>query len=411
MGTVAHDGPRLIVANHLSGLLDAIVVIRLLGGLPHILAKSTLFKPWPLGLAFRALGIIPLYRRSDHVDMEKNESSFSAVARALRKGRTVLLFPEGKVTDAQELQTIHTGAARMTLASIEAGAKNLSIIPVGITYDNKISARSRVLASVGRPITAGEIAELAGDGPIQEDNHQLVDVVTELVTERLGAVSPNYGSFVREQMMMNAAGIYLRTGKTRAFVEPSMAELRTVAQRLSDASQPPDGRPLTATARYEFAITSCGMEDDQIQPRPTKRELARVALVKGVVVLILAPIALLGLTSNLIAILLVIFSGALVRKPMSKGTIRAVTGIVAFPLMWAVQILIAQPDHPWLTLLLMMVGLVVLIIGFNQLMDLIEVVRDWWSFHNSVALLPELDRLRGEAEEELAAALDVPTSG
>ncbi len=406
VGSPAHDGPRLIVANHLSGLLDAIVIIRLLGGLPHILAKSTLFKPWPLGLVFRALGIIPLYRRIDGVDMGKNQSSFGAVAKVLAKGRTVLIFPEGKVTDDQELQTIRTGAARMTLAAMETGTQNLSIIPVGITYDSKISERPRVLAAVGQSITEDEIRALAGDGAVEEDNHHLVDDVTELVTDRLGAVSPNYGSFVREQMMMNAAAIHLRTGMTRAFDEPSMAELRSVAQQLSDASKPPDGHPLDATARYEFAVASCGIEDRQIRPRPSTGDLARVALLKGVVVLVLAPIALLGLIPNLIAILLVVVSGALVSKPMSKGTIRAVTGIVAFPLTWAIQLLIVEPAYPWLTVLFMALGLVVLIVGFNQLVDLIEAVRDWWSFHNSVALLPELDQIRRSAEEELSAALE-----
>jgi 1-acyl-sn-glycerol-3-phosphate acyltransferase len=406
VGDPSHDGPRLIVANHLSGLLDAIVVIRLLGGLPHILAKSTLFRPWPLGLAFRALGLIPLYRRIDDVDMEKNESSFRAVTKVLVKGRTVLIFPEGKVTDDQELQEIRTGAARMTLEAIGAGAGKLAIIPVGITYDNKISSRPRVLASVGRPIPAGEIRDLADGEPVEETNHPLVDRVTGLVAERLGAVSPNYGSFVREQMMMNAAAIHLRTDMTRAFEEPTMAELRVVAQRLADVSDPPDGRPLDATARYEFAVTSCGIEDGQIQPRPHTKDLARVAFLKGIVVLILAPIALMGLIANLAAILLVLASGALVSKPMSKGTIRAVTGIVAFPLMWAIQILIVDPRHPWLVALFMFAGLVVLIVGFNQMVDLIEAIRDWWSVHNSVALLPDLSPMRSEAEEELAAALD-----
>jgi len=405
VGDPRHDGPRLIVANHLSGLLDAIVIIRLLGGLPHILAKSTLFHPWPLGLVFRALGLIPLYRRVDGVDMDRNGSSFRAVTKVLLKGRTVLIFPEGKVTDDQELQEIRTGAARMTLEAIEAGAENLSIVPVGITYDNKISSRPRILASVGRSIPDDEIREIADGRPVEEDNHQLVDRVTDLVAERLGAVSPSYGSFVREQMMMNAAAIHLRTGMTRAFDEPTMADLRSVAQRLADASSLPDGRSLDATARYEFAVTSCGIEDGQIQPRPHTKDLARVAFLKGLVVLLLAPVALLGLTANLAAILLVLASGALVSKPMSKGTIRAVTGIVAFPLMCRIEVLIVGPQHPWLVVLAMFVGLVVLIIGFNQLMDLIEAIRDWWSFHNSVALLPDLYQIRRDAEAELADVL------
>ena len=59
----------------------------------------------------------------------------------------------------------------------------------------------------------------------------------------------------------------------------------------------------------------------------------------------------------------------------------------------------------------MFVGLVVLIIGFNQLMDLIEAIRDWWSFHNSVALLPDLYQIRRDAEAELADVLGDDAAG
>ena len=137
--SVDHRGPRLIVANHLSGLLDAVVVTRTVGGLPNILARSTLFTNVFAKAALRSLGVIPLYRRSDHADTAKNESSFRDVTKALVKGRTVLIFPEGHQTDQQALQEIRTGAARMALEAIDAGASNLAIIPIGITYEDKMA--------------------------------------------------------------------------------------------------------------------------------------------------------------------------------------------------------------------------------------------------------------------------------
>ncbi len=404
-GSTDHDGPRLIVANHFGGLVDAVVVVRALGGLPNIVAKSTLFKTLPLKLALRLLGVVPVYRQMDHSDMAKNVSSFDEVAKVLAKGRTVLIFPEGTVTDTQELQKVRTGAARMALSAIESGVDNLAMIPLGITYEDKVSSRSRVLVEVGEWITEDEIVSLADGQKLRESDRDLVDQVTNLVAERLGAVSPEFGSLVRERTMMLAASIHLRTGMSKAFAEPTMAELRAVAQQLALSTDPQDHNRLAATGRYQLSLAACGLEDDQIQPMPRTTDLARVALVKGLIVVLMAPFALLGLTANFIAILLVMGVGALVREPVSKGTARVITGIVVFPLSWIVMLVLSDPAVTWIALFLMVVGLVFLILAFAQLIDLFEAVSGWWAVHNHLALLPDLRRLRGEADAELSTIL------
>jgi len=404
-GSAEHDGPRLIVANHFGGLVDAIVVVRALGGLPHIVAKSTLFKTLPLKIALRALGVVPVYRRADHSDMEKNTSSFHEVATVLSKGRTVLIFPEGTVTDDQELQKIRTGAARMALSAVEAGARNLAIIPLGITYEDKVSSRSRVLVEAGERITEEEIRTLADGDAVEESDHDLVDRVTELIADRLRAVAPDFGSLVRERTMMLAASIHLRTGMSKAFAEPTMSELRTVAQRLARATEGTDENEFAATGRYQLALAASGLEDGQIQPLPQTKDLARITVKKGIIVALLAPFALVGVTANFVAILLVIGVGALVKEPVSKGTARVITGIVAFPLSWVVLYALSDPGRAWLSLVLVAVGLVFLVLVVAQIADLFEAMTDWWALRNHLALIPDLRQLRSRADGELSRTL------
>jgi len=404
-GSTHHDGPRLIVANHFGGLVDAIVVVRALGGLPHIVAKSTLFETLPLKLALRALGVVPVYRRSDHTDTTKNASSFHEVAKVLAKGRTVLIFPEGTVTDDQELQKVRTGAARMALSAIEAGAENLAIVPLGITYEDKVSSRSRVLVEAGERISETEIHDLAHGDPAEEANRDLVDRVTTLIADRLAAVAPDFGSLVRERTMMLAASIHLRTGMSKAFTEPTMSQLRTVAQHLARSTDQNHDSLFAATGRYQLAIAASGLEDDQVQPMPKTSDLARIALVKGFIVVLMAPFALLGMTANFVAILLVIGVGALVKEPVSKGTARVVTGIVVFPLSWGVLLLLSDPGREWLALLLVVIGLVFLVLVVTQVADLFEAISDWWALRNHLALLPDLERLRRRSDAELSEML------
>ncbi|MGI9609503.1 MAG: 1-acyl-sn-glycerol-3-phosphate acyltransferase [Acidimicrobiia bacterium] len=404
-GQSPHDGPRLIVANHFNGLVDAIVLVRGLHGLPHFIAKSTLFKRLPLRLALRALGVVPVYRQSDVSDRSGNTSSFEEVRAALAKGRTVLIFPEGTVTDEQRLQRIRTGAARIALGAAAEGVRGLLIVPMGITYEDKVASRSRVLVQVGEPIPVDdEVAALAHGAEISEDNHDLVRSTTDLIRERLLAVSPDYGSLVRERSMMRAAGVYARS-HSGAFDEPSVSAIRAVAQRLADATGGAGDRAIDAVGRYELALSAVGLRDDQINPPPRVSDLARVVVTKTIVVIIILPFALFGLLVNLVPIVLTWLVGAAIREPVTKGTARVLTALVMFPLAWTIQILAVDPDYTLLTLVLMIVSAVLLVVGFKQVLDLIEATITYTSVRTRRALLDDLAALREQADGAIEAAL------
>jgi glycerol-3-phosphate O-acyltransferase/dihydroxyacetone phosphate acyltransferase len=407
VGPRDQGGPRLVVANHFGGLVDAIVVVRALGGRPHIVAKATLFKRLPLRLILRFLGVVPVYRRSDQSDTSKNTSSFDEVADALRKGRTVLIFPEGTVTDTQELQTVRTGAARMALRAIETGTRDLAIVPLGITYEDKVSSRSRVLVEIGEPITDTEIRELAGETAIDEENRPLVATLTDRIRERLAAVAPDYGSLIRERTMMLAASIRVRSSMTKAFDEPSMSSLRSVAQRLARVTAGAGDAPFTETGGYQLALAASGLEDHQVQPTPSVRNLAAVILRKALIVIVISPLALVGLAINVVAIVLVILVGTIVKEPVSKGTARVVTGVVVFPALW-IGIAVANGNYWWLAVVVEFIGLIFLVLLVTQVIDLFEAVIGWWAVRTHVALIPDLQVIRAEADAELAALLVDP---
>ncbi len=407
IGDVDTSRPTLFVANHFGGLVDAIVVVRALGGLPHIVAKSTLFERLPLRLVLRMMGVVPVYRRADTADQSKNRGSFDEVAAVLAKGRSVLIFPEGTVTDTQELQTIRTGAARMALTAIAGGTDDLQIVPVGITYEDKVSSRSRVLVEIGEPLTRPTVTDLAAGGEIDPGNRHLVTAITEEIRSRLAAVAPDYGSLIRERTMMLAASIHLRTAMTTAFVEPTMAALRGVAQRLGNATRG-DDRALPATADYQLALAACGLEDHQIQPQATAGRLARLSVRKAVIVILISPLALFGLVANIIPILIVIAVGALIKEPVSKGTARVLAGIVLFPVAWGILIARNDFDHVWLTVVLLFASVILLVIAVGQVLDLFEAATGWWAVRNHLGMLPELRDLRSDAEAELSSMVAEP---
>ena len=303
----------------------------------------------------------------------------------------------------------------MAARAIEIGTTDLEVVPLGITYEDKVSTRSRVLVEVGDHITETEISDMADGAEIAEGNQRLVRRLTNEIRDRLTAVAPEYGSLVRERSMMQAASVHLRTSMTKAFDDPPMSALRDVAQRLALSPEGRDHDTFTQTGRYQLALAGCGLQDHQVQPRPRLRDLAGLVFRKVLIVLILAIPAFVGLITNLLAILAVIGIGALVKEPVSKGTARVVTGLVMFPLTWVVQILVSDPDFWFVALVLQLVGLLFLVILVAQVIDLFEALADWWAVRNNVALIADLGRLRAYAETELTDILstypDPPAEG
>ena len=405
-GDPDHDGPRLIVANHFNGFVDAVVLVRALGGLPHFIAKSTLFDRLPLRLLLRFLGVIPVYRSVDHADLSENRSSFEEVRAALARGQTVLIFPEGTVTDSQELQRIRTGAARIVLGAMAEGVEDIAIIPMGITYEDKVAARSRVLVEVGSLIDAdADLVPPADGGEVTDANHRLVRATTNLIRDRLAAVSPVYGSLVRERVMMTAAEVHVREQADHVFSEPRLSEIRAVSQRLANLPEAESDPAIDATGRYELALSAVALRDDQISPPPRLSDLARIVLRKVIIVLLILPLALVGLLANLIPTLIVFGVGAVIREPVTKGTARVLTALVVFPLAWTLQIILVGPERMWLTLGVMVVGGVLLVVAVRQVLELVEATITYSSVRNSRYLLDDLARIRSQADAAIVQAL------
>ncbi|HEY4565187.1 MAG TPA: 1-acyl-sn-glycerol-3-phosphate acyltransferase, partial [Thermoanaerobaculia bacterium] len=79
--------PLVLVANHVNGLIDPILLMGPLPVVPRFLAKSTLWKN-PLVRPFLDLaGAIPVYRRQDEgSDPAKNAETFSRSHELLAQG-------------------------------------------------------------------------------------------------------------------------------------------------------------------------------------------------------------------------------------------------------------------------------------------------------------------------------------
>lgn len=156
-GSIPPTGPLLLAANHQNSLIDPVLVGLVASRPVRFLAKATLFELPVVGLLLHALGMVPIHRRDDDPKlMHRNLELLRRAAARLHQGEAVGIFPEGKSHDSPRLEPIKSGAARLAIQAVRAGARPLRLVPVGLNYQRKEQFRSAVWIRVGDPIDVAE---------------------------------------------------------------------------------------------------------------------------------------------------------------------------------------------------------------------------------------------------------------
>ncbi len=139
------DGPALIACNHIS-YFDPLAhgyFLEKAGLRPRFLTKIELYRNPIVGKVLSGAGQIPVRRGSGE------RAPIEAALDALRKGRVVVVYPEGTVTTNEDFSPMRgkTGIARLTLAA------RVPVVPVAVWGSQRVWQRggSRNLR-YGRPI-------------------------------------------------------------------------------------------------------------------------------------------------------------------------------------------------------------------------------------------------------------------
>lgn len=157
------SGPIVFVANHNSAFMDPIILAVHIKRPLFFLARGESFKSKLVSFFFGRLHMIPIYRPEITPDLaHKNEQVFQKCYDHLKKGKTILIFPEGISRTERNLQKLKTGTARIVLgAEAQNDFKlNVKIVPIGINYSNPHHFKSDVFVNFGVPIGVLEYQDL-----------------------------------------------------------------------------------------------------------------------------------------------------------------------------------------------------------------------------------------------------------
>lgn len=306
---IPRDRPLLLVVNHPNALVDAMIVSWVVPRRVLITAKATIFQHPIANAFFRWVGVVPLRRASDEpaatgLDAGRNRATFRAVQTALNRGGTVLIFPEGRSTDAPSLGPLKTGAARMALSARDSGeAPGLTIVPIGLTFERKEAPRTRVFAQVGEPIAVDQWRNSTNDPP--------ADALTAEIETRLRALTLNYATIDDATRAVRLASSVaavldeptpLASRERRLGVEAAIAKrVDALAARLPQASDDVRRRADSVVARldaFQHEVARRGLRIEDVAIELDWRSGTRFVVREGWILLVGGPVALWGLVNH-----------------------------------------------------------------------------------------------------------------
>jgi 1-acyl-sn-glycerol-3-phosphate acyltransferase len=188
------EGGAVLVANHVSHV-DPFTFAHLVhdhGRLPRFLAKAALFDVPGVGTILRSTGQIPVFRMTTDASR-----AFSAAVEAVRKGRIVVVYPEGTLTRQPDLWPMagKTGAARIALSA------GVPVVPVAqwgaqeilwpYAKRPRLLPPKRVYAKVGDPVYLDDLRgrEVTPE-LLRAATERIMDAITALLEDIRGEKAP-----------------------------------------------------------------------------------------------------------------------------------------------------------------------------------------------------------------------------
>src|SRR5580765_1195575 len=352
---VPDRGPILLAVNHPNNFIDSLLVGRAVRRKVHYLATAAMFRNPLMARFLLACGAIPVYRKQDDPDkMDRNTGTFAACYAAFARGRLVAIYPEGTTHAEARVQRIKTGAARIALEYEASHPGELSMIPVGLSFEARKAFRSRVLVAFGEAIQPGAYLRAYREDPVKAVDALTRDLqwameaqvvnVERIDDQRLvQAVEELYRNELTEQVMESR-------GLRRRDVDPVRLS-RSIADavRHFKAREPERVEALWQSIQaYRSLLAQYHQRDDAVRRR-RERLPARARLVYSWDAIAGFPLFGYGALVNALPYYVPRWiAHRMARKETDYATIRLLASVVAFPLFWGLESwLVFRAAGPW----------------------------------------------------------------
>ena len=343
LDNVPGQGPVLFVANHFNGLVDPMLILRVVPRPVVFVAKSTLWRIPVLRSLLDLLGCVPVVRKreagEDGASMgeERNRASFEKLAEVLERDGAILIFPEGRSHSDPRLSEMRTGAARILLLS----RKSPVVVPIGLWFTKKEEFRSEVLVRIGPPVAPPE--ERSVEAWTEAIERALLGVTLNADDwedhEVVAAVDALYGQRIRKDFL---EGEERKGGELSGSFQVRQALLaaRAVLEKVEPGAVASLARRVRA---FIHLLRKIGLSSGALENPPPARVILWNTLKALLLVLFGFPVAVLGVAAwyvpyRLCGVLANRVPG-IARERDQIALYKLGAGVVLFPLTYALEVL------------------------------------------------------------------------
>jgi 1-acyl-sn-glycerol-3-phosphate acyltransferase len=151
---IPKKGAVLFCANHPNGLLDPLMITTNCERRSYYLVRAAAFKNPFVKKFLISLNLMPVYRMRDGInEVGKNKEIFENCFELFKKGETLLIYPEASHNRKRTIRPLSKGFTRIIFGALEKYPDlKITIIPVGLTYQNASYYPSKVAINYGKPI-------------------------------------------------------------------------------------------------------------------------------------------------------------------------------------------------------------------------------------------------------------------
>ncbi len=344
---VPAEGGLVVAANHHNSVVDAMLLIARLPRRVRTLANAPLFSHGLIGPFLRLVGALPVHRRQEAgTDPARNAALFAATTATLQGGGAIAIFPEGRTQAEPVLLELRTGAARMLLAA-EAATESpaappgpaVTLLPVALLFNAPGTFREgQALVLIGPSVPTADAVALAPSEPERAARLLTDDLATALrglIVEADDRQTLSHLRFAEELWRREGGEVPADPAGRVDWLRRAMRSYRLLLERAPD--QVAGFRQRLVELAEEMERAGWGLAG-LARPATPARLAGRVAL-QAAILLLLAPLALLGIALHIVPYEL---TGWGVRRLKAtdeeEATDKIAIGLLLFPLFWTLEI-------------------------------------------------------------------------
>ncbi|MBR4851285.1 MAG: 1-acyl-sn-glycerol-3-phosphate acyltransferase [Tidjanibacter sp.] len=354
------DGiPTVAVTQHQNCLNDPLLLgFALSDRKPRFLARANVFKNPIFNWAIRGLGALPAYRMKydGYASVGKNQQTFQEVAYALRRGETVILYPEAGHQDKRWLGNFMPAYLKMAFNAAEESGfqREVFVMPAAHHYAVYQHAREDAMMMFGDPISLVPFYELYKEQP-----RVAIREVNAMVRQQIESMMLNITDLEHyEQVDFLRDGVYgeqyaLSIGLDPKHLPSKLKADKELVRKLDDATvaEPEKMEAIYDKVRkYAKGIKKLGVREWLFE----KNRTGLGGLINRVLMLLLGlPLFIVSIIPTFPMFLIPeIFLKKFIKDQMFRSSVRVgVLLLIAFPLFCIVPVVVMLCCGNWLSAL------------------------------------------------------------